>query len=287
MADLLIRPADRPEFEHAIGWASGEGWNPGLDDLAAFHAADPEGFLIGFAGDEPVSSISVVRYGDGFGFLGFYIVHPDHRGTGKGLAIWNAGMARLEGRTIGLDGVIDQQDNYRRSGFELAGRNIRYSGIPQVVTEPAGQDVVRPVSSADLPAIILFDRQHFPADRAAFLSEWVLPSMSSVQRHSLVAYRADEISGYGTIRACRTGYKIGPLFAVNANAARALLSGLVGSVPRNAQVVIDVPQDNREAVAMAVRAGLQPVFETARMYRGRHPELALNQIFGLTTFELG
>ncbi len=31
-------------------------------------------------------------------------------------------------RTIGLDGVLAQQENYRKSGFQLAYRNIRYCG---------------------------------------------------------------------------------------------------------------------------------------------------------------
>jgi GNAT superfamily N-acetyltransferase len=79
-----IRTASAEEFATAVDWAAAEGWNPGLDDLAAFHAADPGGFLMRFDGDEPVSSISVVRYGDDFGFLGFYIVRPDWRGRGIG-----------------------------------------------------------------------------------------------------------------------------------------------------------------------------------------------------------
>lgn len=76
MKNLMIRTASENEFAVAIEWAKSEGWNPGLDDLSAFYAADPGGFLMGFLDDEPVSSISVVRYGDEFGFLGFYIVHP-------------------------------------------------------------------------------------------------------------------------------------------------------------------------------------------------------------------
>ena len=62
-ADLVIKTASRSELDLAIDWAAQEGWNPGLADAACFHAADPEGFLIGFIGREPVGCISMVRYG--------------------------------------------------------------------------------------------------------------------------------------------------------------------------------------------------------------------------------
>ena len=44
---------------------------------------------------------------------------------------------------------------------------------------------------------------------------------------------------------------------------------------------------NHRAIALAKRWGLTPVFETARMYRGPPPELPLDRIFGIATFELG
>ena len=40
-------------------------------------------------------------------------------------------------RVIGLDGVVAQQENYRKSGFELAYANIRYGGT--VAAPPAPQ----------------------------------------------------------------------------------------------------------------------------------------------------
>jgi len=80
MSELSIRPASRAELDTLIDWAAAEGWNPGHHDGDAFHATDPGGFLIGWLGDEPVAAVSVVAYDDGFGFLGFYICHPDHRG---------------------------------------------------------------------------------------------------------------------------------------------------------------------------------------------------------------
>ena len=124
-SNYTIRAMTRQEIDMAIDWA---GWNPGLYDADCFYAADPNGFLTGLLGDEPIATVSVVKYGDSFGFLGFYIVRPEYRGKDYGIQIWNAGLAHLKGRTIGLDGVVAQQDNYKKSGFTLAYRNIRYQG---------------------------------------------------------------------------------------------------------------------------------------------------------------
>ena len=84
----------------------------------------------------------MVKYGQGFGFLGFYIARPEIRGKGYGIRVWRAGMARLQGRNVGLDGVVAQQDNYRKSGFRLAWNNIRHEGAPPASTPPAGVALV-------------------------------------------------------------------------------------------------------------------------------------------------
>jgi len=286
MSQLDVRQASAADFAVAIEWAAAEGWNPGLDDLAAFHGADPQGFLIGRLGNEPVSSISVVRYGKDFGVLGFYIVHPDHRGKGAGIATWNAGMAHLEGRVVGLDGVVDQQDNYRKSGFVYAGRNVRHAGRP--TTGPGGEECpgIRSVTADDLPALLAFDRPFFAASRESFIVAWVTPD-PGIQRTTKVAVADGNISGYGVIRACRRGFKVGPLFADDEKTATGLFLALCGSAGPEAEISLDTPEDNPAAVRLAERFGLQPVFETARMYRGPALELPLPRIFGITTFELG
>lgn len=91
----------RKEIEMAIEWAAKEGWNPGLHDAECYFAADPNGFLMGLLGDKPIATISAVKYGESFGFLGLYMVKPEYRGKGYGIQIWNAGMRYLEGRSIG------------------------------------------------------------------------------------------------------------------------------------------------------------------------------------------
>ena len=285
MTHFQVRSASSNEFAVAVEWAASEGWNPGLDDLAAFHAADPEGFLIGYLDDEPVSSISVVRYGDSYGFLGFYIVKSGLRGSGYGWLTWQAGLQHLSNRTIGLDGVPAQQDNYRKSGFVLAGRNVRYTGkkgsIP--VTEMTGAQAVVPET---MDQVIAYDRQFFPQDREAFMRQWLVGAAPD-SRWGATFIEGDKVRGLGTIRQCRNGYKVGPLFADRQDVAEALLTVLCKSLTDNADVIIDVPEDNQTAVGLVQSFGFEPNFETARMYKGANPDLPTSRTFGVTTFELG
>ena len=76
---LEIRPAGQAGVSTMLAWAAAEGWNPGIDDATAFHRADPGGFLIGALDEEPVASVSLVRYDASFAFLGLYIVRPEWR----------------------------------------------------------------------------------------------------------------------------------------------------------------------------------------------------------------
>lgn len=288
MTLVSVLPATKSEFAHAIDWAAREGWNPGIGDLDAFYPADPQGFLIGWSDGEPVSSISVVRYGDGFGFLGFYMVTPDMRELGIGLATWNAGMEYLGDRTIGLDGVVAQQHNYRRTGFVLHGRNIRHTGVPRLGGDAMKQGVaVVPLGAEMLEPLVAYDARHFPGDRSQFIREWVHPTTEASGRQTFVAIVDGEFASFGTIRQCREGFKIGPLTAESECVARALFNSLCMAVPAGAAVSLDTPEANKPAIAIAADAGLQPVFETARMYRGPAPTLPLGRIFGITTFELG
>ena len=268
------------EVDVAVDWAAAEGWNPGLDDAACFRAPDPGGFLVGLIDDEPVACISVVAYDDRFGFLGFYIVHPDFRGRGLGWRLWQAGIERPGNRTVGLDGVVAQQENYAKSGFALAHRNVRYGGTVKAAGTPFG---IRPVDAGDVARIVAYDAACFSADRTAFLRCWLAPA----HRHALMVETPEgRVAGYGVVRPCRTGHKIGPLFADTTEIAERLFLGLAVRA-RGGPLYLDPPQPNDAAVDLALRFGLEPVFETARMYKGLAPTLLLDRIFGITTFELG
>ncbi|MGN6747815.1 MAG: GNAT family N-acetyltransferase [Xanthobacteraceae bacterium] len=267
------------EMTLTVDWAAAEGWNPGITDAACFAAAAPDGFLLGEFAGEPAAILSVVNYDELFSFLGFYIVRADLRGRGLGLRIWQAGMARAGSRTIGLDGVVAQQHNYRKSGFVLAYNNIRYGGwvAPQVEAIPT----TVPLSEVPFDLIARDDAAVFPAARPAFLNTWIA-APGHVGRALI---RDRRLVAWGVIRPCRTGRKIGPLIADDREAAEAVFAALVQ--PAGGQVFLDVPQPNGAAVAFATAQGFAAVFETARMYCGPIRPVSLERVYGVTTFELG
>ena len=279
---MTIRNVSRSEMSQLIDWAADEGWNPGLHDAACFYETDPGGFFIGELQSEPVGCISAVAYNDAFGFVGFYIVRPEFRGRGYGFRLWQAAMEYMKGRNVGLDGVVAQQENYQKSGFHFAYNNIRYEvknpDLPMQGSYPSVVSLGR-VAFDELAA---YDGAVFSVERRRFLQPWI----SQPGGVALGSLRDGRLSGYGLLRSCRSGCKIGPLFADTAEIADALFGALVQQVP-GAVVYLDVPAVNPAAMALAQKYQMQPVFETARMYTGWPPKVLLDKVFGVTSFELG
>ena len=276
---LRIETMSIADLERALGWAAEEGWNPGFDDAVGFQAADAGGFLMGWLADEPVCCISVVRHSDDFGFLGLYLCRPERRGQGHGWAIWQAGLALLGDRTVGLDGVVAQQENYGRSGFRIAYRNIRMAGTP-AESDRGTTLAIRP---EHLPPMLALDRATSGVAREAYLTGWFRDTET---RKSRVMLDGGRLVGFGTLRRCPIGCKIGPLVAETADIAHQLLAALCTEFPGQ-RVSVDVPEPNGGFLGDLGRAGFSPVFETARMYKGHKPEARLDLVFGQATLELG
>lgn len=276
--DFIVRTMSAGEVALAVEWAAAEGWNPGPHDSHCFREADPNGFFVGTWHGEPVACLSAVAYDEHFGFIGLYIVKPGFRGQGFGMRIWQHGMRYLGDRNVGLDGVVAQQANYRKSGFRLAYRNIRYQGRVE------GIGCAHAAAAADVPfeQLLAYDRPCFPAARERFVSAWI----AQPDAVALATVDAGRVAGYGVVRRCKAGCKIGPLFADNAGVATGLFRALAASMPGEV-IVLDVPETNPAAVALAQRHGMTSVFETARMYTKEAPAIAIDRVFGVTSFELG
>ncbi|MFA6153101.1 GNAT family N-acetyltransferase [Mesorhizobium sp.] len=276
----MIRTLSLAEIETLINWAADEGWNPGLHDAAAFQAAGPDGFIGAFVEGQMVAGMSAVAYDANFGFIGLYICRPDMRGKGIGKSVWDAGMALLGDRTIGLDGVPAQQANYRSMGFAPAYRTVRFSGHVAPKPPAASPTSLKTVTPELVPWIEAFDRTCFPAARPAFLQRWTAPP-----HIALVDMDGTSVRGYGVARQCREGFKIGPLSATDLDTAKAIFSALtnrcIGSI------YIDVPEAQVGLASDLVERGISPGFETSRMYYGPLPTIAVERVFAVGTLELG
>ncbi len=279
-APLNIRNIKQVEMKILLDWASAEGWNPGLHDADCFFAADAQGFFVGEIDGVPVGCISAVAYEQGFGFIGFYIVRSEHRGKGYGMQLWQSAMRYLGQRNIGLDGVVDQQANYQKSGFRLAYRNVRYGASNLNMLRPVPGIV--PLKQLPFQQLADYDQAVFAFERQEFLKCWI----SQPQVCAIGLLQEERLAGYGVLRACREGFKIGPLFADGPAEAEALLAGLT-SERQTGQIFLDAPEVNPQARQLALRFGMTPVFETARMYTKEPPPIPLAKLFGVTSFELG
>ncbi|MCB5907786.1 GNAT family N-acetyltransferase [Streptomyces pinistramenti] len=278
---LTVGAASLDEWREIAEWAAQEEWNPGLGDTECFHPTDPAGFFTGRLGTRTVSAVSVVNYSADFAFLGYYLVHPDHRGTGLGLATWRAAVPHAGRRTIGLDAVPAQQATYARAGFTAVHDTLRYAGRPEA---PAALDPdAVPFTAAHLDAVAAYDRRCFPAGRHGFLSRW----LTAPGHHTRVLLRAGRVAGYGVTRPARSGHRIGPLFADTPEDAAALFDSLTAAAGPGGEVFLDIPEPRQAAQALATGRGLTACSHTVRMYTGPVPPVEEELTFGVTSLELG
>lgn len=283
-SNYTIKQADQSALEMMVHWAAQEGWNPGLSDVDCFFNTYQSGFFVGYLNDEPISCISAVSYGEAYSFIGFYIVKPEYRGKGYGIQIWNKAMEHLSAvQNIGLDGVVAQQENYKKSGFILAYRNIRFEYIKASDSHQYHNEQIKIIQQEDFPTIYDYDQKIFGHSRKSFLKPWLVQSNGL----ALSFQKNHEIKGYGVIRKCEIGYKIGPLFCEDRHIAEELFLSLLNAVEKGGKIYLDVPEINASALQLATKYDMQKSFETARMYTNPNVEYPIHKVFGVSTFELG
>jgi ribosomal protein S18 acetylase RimI-like enzyme len=275
-----MRPDDVAVLE---GWATTEGWNPGLGDLAFAYSIDPDAFIALHEGPDLVGAGSVFRHNDSAGFMGLFIIHPDYRGRGLGAILWKWRRDRLIARlgpnaTIGMDGVLAMVPFYKKGGFRQNHLNVRFQGMAHAAP-PAG---CTPISEVDPAQVMAMDLECFGSNRAGFISSWL--KRPGVTAMGLV--EEGRLTGFGVARPCRVGHKIGPLYARSPRQAERILNDLSGRISGD-QVQIDAPDINHHAAAVFAGLGWSPVFQCARLYLGPAPAADLGATYGVASLEFG
>ena len=282
--ELQFQKLDLEGVKTLVSWAKAEGWNPGPHDAKVFYATDPDGFYGYFLDGIMIAGGSIVSYNKEFGFMGFFIVKPEYRSMGIGRKLWyqrrDTLLSRLnKGAPIGMDGVIAMQPFYKKGGFEILFRDERYERTGEKLKL---NNNISPITDKDIDSILDYDKQCFGFSRPQFMKPWL-----SLPGNKTFKYTEDKkLKGFANIRKADKGYKVCPLFADNEMIAEELYKACLNSV-QGESLFLDIPVINKRAVNLIKKYSGAYVFECARMYYGNPPDIDINRVFGITTFELG
>ncbi len=265
------------------GWAAAEGWNPGLSDIDIAWAHDPDAFIALRKDGALAGGGAIIGYDGAAGFMGLFIMRAELRRQGLGRILWHERLRRLRARLqpgapVGMDGVFEMAPFYTAGGFSYLYRDLRFEGTAAGALDPAAI----PLDQIPWPDLAAYDARVSGLKREGFMRAW----LEQKGGHGFALCEAGAIAGYGFLRPCRVGFKLGPLYANDAATARRLLHSLL-SAAQGAQVQIDVPEPNSAALGLVNELGWQNPFGCARMVYGIPPAAQVERIFGVTSFEFG
>jgi hypothetical protein len=215
--------------------------------------------------------------------MGLFIMRADLRRQGLGRVLWHERLNRLRARLrpdapIGMDGVFEMVPFYEAGGFNYLYRDLRFEGAAYGALDPAAI----PLHQIPWPELAAYDVQVSGLSREGFMRAW----LGQEGGHGLALREDGAIAGYGFLRPCRVGFKLGPLYASDPAIARRLLLSLL-SAAQGSQVQIDVPEPNLAAMRLMNQLGWHNPFGCARMVHGTAPAIPIEQVFGVTSFEFG
>ena len=255
---LELREIQRSELPILLKWYQDAQWNPGLNDLDTFSATETAHFYVGLLNDDIVSCIAATIYQSHYAFLGYYFVQPDSlRGKGYGIQVWDYACDELERKgiqDIGLDGVIEQIDNYAKKGFVSAYLHQRH------VYEVNGNETCAAAVVTSPPSInelIAFDAQYVYEERPSFAQAWL--TADPTRKHATIRDANGSITGYAAIRQATEGYRLGPLYALNTSDAIDLINSLCVGLPKGTPVYLDIPQANTKRQVLIDSLNLVPI----------------------------
>ena len=277
---LTIRKITLQEMVFPMEVAFKERWNPGLYDGAAFYQADPEGFFLAELEGGLTGGISAVSYGDKLVVIGNHFVLPPFRKKGIGRTLWEYALDLAGDKSIRVNGLPEGKAFYESYGFHGMCNIIRYGG--SIFAEGRISDDIYSAQDIDFRLLTEFDAGFFGVSRAAFLKTWLeTPAMVS-----LCLLKEGEIRGWGCMRRCRKGWRLGPVFARSETYAEELLRHFAVKTIAES-VYMEVAESNSQAIRLAFAMGMTPWEARLRLYRGELIEEPFDQIFGFTTVDIG
>jgi GNAT superfamily N-acetyltransferase len=275
------RAVSLDEWQVVHEWAKAENWDIGIGDAERFFNVDNQGFYLAYVNDQPVASVSVVNYTDEFSYAGFYLVAPGLRGKGYGLRLSYEAFHHCENRSVGLDGMPEQESNYKKGGFATYYETSRLVGL--VKNSVACPDGVEKITEKNISDVIRYDEKITGYPRDSLLIDW----FNGGERYGFVVNSEDGVLGIIGIRRSAEGYRLGPLYSESRDVLEKLFASALSQVPVGERVTIDAPTTSSDFIGLLRDQGYEEIFHTLRMYRGSEPNGDKEKVKAIVSLELG
>lgn len=241
---LQLRALAEADIAGCMALSAEAGWNQTADDWLLFVR---RGSVFGLpdADGRPVATGAILPYGKHFAWISMVLVTASRRRERIGTGILEtccAAVAR-RGFTAVLDATPAGERVYRPLGFEPIFALSRWQGegSGRRAKLPGG---IRPMAASDIGAVAAIDAAAFGAGRT-FLLE------SFFRRAPHLAFMTESADGFVLARPGRLATQIGPLVAVDAEAAAALLDAALGAAA--GPVFLDICDRCRGLIAQVAR----------------------------------
>jgi hypothetical protein len=272
-----IEPVGAAESEAVWPLSIEAGWNQNVADWRFMLGAGRGFGLRGADGKWEASSL-VLPLGEKLAWISMVLVTQARRRGGVGTSLLKRCIAEVQasGAVAGLDATEQGRPIYLPLGFRDLYKISRwhFDGVKEM--PPTG--AVRRMTTADLPAVLTYDRASSRMDRPELVTHLAA-------RQPAMAFVA-ESGGFVLGREGRTAYSIGPVVAEDEATGLALIAKAASSVP--GPFIIDVPDAHREIRAWLERQGAVSPRGYVRMTLGSAPGLDdPSHVFALAGPELG
>jgi ribosomal protein S18 acetylase RimI-like enzyme len=245
------------------------GWNQLRKDWEIFLELSPFGCRVAVYEGQVIGTVTTIKYGDDFSWIGMVLVHPTFRRQGIAKRLVDQALTILSGESnIKLDATMAGREVYLKLGFQDEYGISRMQRTGFASGNGNEEYDAREISRNDLTRIAAFDSKIFGADRMPLLE-----SLLTAERLVALAVEKDQkLRGFCMGRAGYSHAHIGPVVANDLHTAKLLVTAALRKCT-DQPVIIDATQFNADWMKWLQSIGFSEQRSFIRMYKGdnSHP----------------
>src|SRR5437667_1688786 len=259
------------------------GWNQTESDWRRLLKLDSQGCFVACIDHRVVGTATSTAYGPDLAWIGMVLVDPDYRRRGIATQLMQATLDSLRSRgvkTIKLDATPAGRPVYAALGFREEALIERWSGT----AGPAVRNECQVWQQQVRREMLALDRRAFGAERASLLDSLVANPF--VEQH-IIRAPDGELRGYALACQGAIACYVGPLVAIDQNAAASLLDAMLSQFVART-VFIDINTAFQASARIVAARGFVKQRDLIRMRAGLRNSAGTSAlVFAIAGPELG